>query len=131
MTDARIASGRRAEAFAASELMRNRLRVIERNVRVRYTELGIAGEIDIVAIDGTTLVFVEVKATRAGGRAGPERPALAVTPSKARRLRRLARARLSSPPPLPRFDAIRFDVVGVTLDAGGQPIGREWIRNAF
>ena len=131
MTEARIAAGRRAEDFAAAELRRRGLRIVERNVRVRYRELGIAGEIDLVAIDGRTLVFVEVKATRPGAASGPERPALAVTPRKRARLRRLARARLASAPPLPRFAAIRFDVVGVTLDRGGRPIAHEWIRDAF
>jgi putative endonuclease len=131
MTRARIAAGRRAEDYAAVMLRRRGLEIVERNARVRYAELGIAGELDIVALDGRTLAFVEVKAARVGARRGPERPALAVGPAKRVRLRRLARARLASSPPLPRFGAIRFDVVGVELDRDDRVVGCEWIRAAF
>lgn len=131
MTKARILTGRRAETLAARELERSGVRVIERNVRVRYAEWGIAGELDIVALDGRTLVFCEVKAGRAGAARGPERPALAVGPRKRVRIRRLARARLASEPPLPRHRAIRFDVVGVGFGAPDSAPSIEWIRNAF
>ena len=131
MTHARIATGRRAEEIAARELVRHGLRVLERNVRVRYAEWGIAGELDVVALDGSTLVFVEVKAGRSGTRSGPERPALAVGRQKQARLRRLARARLASAPLLPRHRAIRFDVVGVVVLPGGHLGDVEWIQNAF
>lgn len=131
MTSARIATGRRAEEVAARHLARDGLRVVERNVRVRYAEWGIAGELDIVAVDGETLVFCEVKAGRAGATRGPERPALAVGARKQLRLRRLARARLASVPPLPRYRGIRFDVVGVTFGPPDAPPRIEWIRDAF
>jgi putative endonuclease len=131
MTRARIGAGRRAEELAAHELARNGLRVLERNVRVRYSEWGIAGELDIVALDGDVVVFCEVKAGRAGATRGPERPALAVGPRKRARLRRLARARLASTPRLPGHRCIRFDVVGVTFGAPGAPPAIEWIKNAF
>ncbi len=58
MTRARIAAGRQAEELAARELMQSGMRVLERNVRVRYAEWGIAGELDIVALDGDALVYV-------------------------------------------------------------------------
>ena len=98
---------------------------------MRYAELGIAGELDLIAIDRGSLVFVEVKAGRRGGAYGPERPALAVGPQKQARLRRLARAWLASAEIAPRFGAIRFDVVGVTFDRSGRVTDFEWIRNAF
>ncbi|MGH2952986.1 MAG: YraN family protein [Solirubrobacterales bacterium] len=131
MTQARIAAGRIAEDFAAEMLARRGLDILERNVRVRYRELGIAGEIDIVAVHGRALVFVEVKAARVGARRGPERPALAVGRAKRVKLRRLARARLASAPRLPRFGSIRFDVVGVELGLDGRILDCEWIRDAF
>ena len=61
----------------------------------------------------------------------PERPALAVGARKQARLRRLARAWMSMAEPLPRFRAIRFDVVGVTFDRADRAIDFEWIRGAF
>ncbi len=70
------------------------------------------GEIDLVARDGATLVFVEVKARREG--AG-DPPQAAVTESKQRRLGQLARHYLK----WKRLGEVlcRFDVVAVTLDA--------------
>ena len=50
------------------------------------------GEIDLIALDGRTLVFVEVKALRATSLAGPERPAMAVGHRKRHKLRSLALA---------------------------------------
>ena len=95
-----------------------------RNARTRL------GELDIVALDGDALAFVEVKAGRAGRLIGPERPALAVGRRKQLQLRRLARAWLATRTDLPRFTAIRFDVVGVTYGADGSA-AVEWIRHAF
>ncbi|MGI8460209.1 MAG: YraN family protein [Solirubrobacterales bacterium] len=128
MPDRRQLLGASAEDLAASRLAGAGCRVVARNARVRYAELGIAGEIDLIAIDRGTLVFVEVKAGRAGARTGPQRPVLAVDSRKQRRLRRLARAWLASEEP-PRFEAIRFDVIGVLFGAGAPEL--EWIRDAF
>ena len=101
-------------------------RLIARNVRTR------SGELDLIAMDGEILVFVEVKAGRPGGSAGPERPALAVGRRKQLRLRRLAREWLANPR-RPRVEGVagyRFDVVGVTY-AGGRVLDVEHIPNAF
>src|SRR5918996_3356807 len=116
MTVARQRLGRAAEALAADRLSRAGFAILARNVRVRTPEVG--GEIDLVGLDGTALVFVEVKAGRAGSRAGPERPALAVGRRKQLRLRRLARAWLATASAVPRFAELRFDVVGVQVDGG-------------
>lgn len=70
--------GDEGEAAAAAFLMRQGFRVVERNARVSRI-----GEIDIVALDGATLVFVEVK-TRRDRSFGP--PEEAVTPAKLRTL---------------------------------------------
>src|SRR5918996_1371726 len=101
MTVARQRLGRAAEALAADRLSRAGFAIVARNVRVRTPEVG--GEIDLIALDGHALVFVEVKAGRAGSRAGPERPALAVGRRKQLRLRRLARAWLGGSGGPPRL----------------------------
>ena len=128
MTVARQELGRRAEALVAGALERAGARILERNVRVP----GARGELDLVAMDGRTLVFVEVKALRDSSRAGPERPALAVGPRKQVKLRAMARAYLAERRGgLPSFAMIRFDVVGVRLDARGQITEWEHIHSAF
>lgn len=95
------------------------MEVLERNVRSRL------GELDLVARDGDTLVFVEVKTRRDDAFAAPE---LSVTAAKRRKLVRLAEAylqRLPGPPP-----PCRFDVVAVLLPDGRPPEVRH-IRDAF
>lgn len=136
MTEARLRLGRAAEDETARRLSAAGFRVLARNERVRYAEWGIAGELDIVALDRGTLVFVEVKAGRLRQgdgirRAGPGRPALAVGRAKQMRLRRLARAWLASNTVPVRFSAIRFDVIGVMMDPGGRVHDYEHIRGAF
>ena len=128
VTVARQRLGRTAEELAAGRLARAGFTILARNARVRTGEL--AGEIDLIALDGGTLVFVEVKAGRAGSRAGPERPALAVDRRKQLRLRRLARAWLATAGAVPRVASLRFDVVGVRLD-GTRVVAFEHLRGAF
>ena len=107
------AAGSAAEGAAARFLARQGLEIVARNFRTRL------GEIDLVARDGATLVFVEVRmrsSTQFGG--GAE----SITPRKRARLVAAARqylARLRREPPC------RFDVV--TLDSGSP----EWLRAAF
>src|ERR1700761_9518475 len=86
MTHNRLRTGRLAEARAAEHLALLGYGMLARNARTRY------GELDIVAMDRRALVFVEVKAVRAGGSVGPERPVLWVTPRKQAQVRRLATA---------------------------------------
>lgn len=132
VTEQRLSLGHAAEDEAARRLAGQGFLIVARNERIRYAELGIAGEIDIVAMDGPTLVFVEVKAARAGARRrGPERPVLAVGPQKQLRLRRLARAWLHCRQPPRRFSSIRFDVVGIVMDSSGRVHDYEHIQNAF
>ena len=124
MTATRQLLGRRAEDQAAERLAARGYRILARNARTRY------GEIDIVAMHRGVLVFCEVKAGRPGVGAGPERPALAVDFDKQRRLRRLAAAWLVDAGPLPWFEEMRFDVIGITFNGAG-PAEVEHIRNAF
>lgn len=100
-------------------------RIVERNARTP------SGEVDLIALDGRTLVFVEVKAGRLGARAGPERPALAVGRRKQLKLRRLARELIAAGRIPIGVDGFRFDVVGVSYDRGDRVAEVEHIRAAF
>jgi putative endonuclease len=125
MTDARRRTGQIAEDLVAARLAAAGWRILERNARTRH------GEIDIVARDGRTLVFVEVKGAREGTRFGPERPILSVDARKQRRVRRLATAWMAKRRDLPPYAEIRFDAVGVTLDRAGRPTDVEHVEGAF
>jgi putative endonuclease len=112
--------GQRGEAAAARYLRRRRYKILARS-----DHFG-PGELDLVALDRTTIVFVEVK-TRQSGEAG--HPAEAVDEEKQRRLTRLAvsflkRHRLLEYP-------ARFDVIAVTWPAGKRRPAIEHIKNAF
>ena len=104
------------------------MRIVARNERTS----GVRGEIDLIALDGRALVFVEVKALRVGSRVGPERPAMAVGPRKRRKLRSLAFAWLNDHDgSVPPHGALRFDVVGVRIDATDRIAEWEHLRSAF
>jgi putative endonuclease len=100
--------GQLGEALAAGYLARRGFEILARNLRSRL------GEIDLIAREGRTLVFVEVKARR--GRSG-DPPQAAVDGRKQARLARLAAAYLARERAGDR--ACRFDVVAVTLEAEG------------
>lgn len=125
MTRTRQRLGSAAEDLVAERLTEASWEVVERNARTRH------GELDLVALDGRTLVFVEVKAGRAGSAYGPERPILSIDFRKQRRVRRLATAWMSERRDLPRYDEIRFDAIGVTYDRIGQVTDYEHLKGAF
>ena len=125
MTVRRQRLGRQAEELVAARLAAAGWEIVERNARTRY------GELDLVALDGRTLVFVEVKAGRDGSAFGPERPVLSVTPDKQRRVRRLATGWMSEQRALPRYAQIRFDAIGVSFDRAGRTVDVEHIQGAF
>lgn len=102
----RQTQGRAAEALAESFLIANGLQIVCRNWRSRR------GEIDLVARDRDTLVFVEV---RLRGRSDFGGAAASITATKRLRLVAAAEAylaRCTTPPPC-RFDAILMDRVDV------------------
>ena len=118
MSRARVILGKTGEDLACVELAKRGYEIVAR----RYRRRG--GEIDIIARDGPTIVFVEVKAR--DGRAFGE-AAEAVTAFKQRRIARLAvdymmRHRLSRCP-------CRFDVVSIHFDAVQPTI--DIFQNAF
>jgi putative endonuclease len=134
MTAHRLRTGRLAEARAGEHLGSLGYEILERNARTRY------GELDLVALDpGTSsspsrsaLVFVEVKAVRAGSRVGPERPVLWVTPRKQLQVRRLAAAWMAERRgSVPRYTQIRFDAIGVVLDRDDVVVDLEHLLGAF
>ena len=128
MTLARQRTGRRAEELVAAQLARQGWTIVDRNARPRE----VRGEIDQVALDGDALVFVEVKARRSGSAVGPETPATAVVARKRARLRGLAAAWLRGRGyDVPRHRELRFDVVGLRLDAAGELVEDEHLLAAF
>jgi putative endonuclease len=116
--DKRQDFGADGEAAAEKFLRRHRYTILERNYRCPL------GEADLIALDGSVIVFVEVK-TRAGEATGS--PFDAVDRRKQRQLVRVANYYLSRHR-LHGRDA-RFDVVGVRF-ADGQ-LHCELVRNAF
>src|SRR3954447_20285063 len=115
MSHQRIAFGKTGEDLAVEELERRGYAIVDRRWRNR------SGEIDIVARDGETLVFVEVK-TRDGAEFGDG--AEAITDAKRRRLVRLAveylaRERIVDRPC--RFDVVAVDLGGPFDSAQGRP----------
>jgi len=94
--------GDRSEARAARELRRRGYRIITRNFSCP------AGEVDIVARSGTTLVFVEVRSRTTGDVDAIE----TIDAAKQRRICRAAAAYVARTPG--SYTDIRFDVVGIT-----------------
>ena len=111
--------GQRGETAAARFLQRQGYKIVARQQENRL------GEIDIVAVDGRTVVFVEVK-TRASAGESPEE---AVGDQKQRRLTRLALSYLRSHGLLEY--AARFDVVAVTWPEGRRRPTIEHFKDAF
>jgi len=118
MSQWRVNLGKTGEDLACRELERLGYAILDRRVRFR------GGEIDIVARDGQTLVFVEVKARETGAFGGGGE---AVTMYKRRRIVQLAieyvaRRRLGD-------CGVRFDVVSVQLES--EPPSIEVYKGAF
>lgn len=112
--------GRKGEAAAARFLRRSGYRILARG------DALLGGEIDLVALDGRAVVFVEVK-TRRAAEAG--HPAEAVDADKQRRLTRVAVLWLRRHHMLDR--PARFDVVAVTWPEDARKPRIEHFRNAF
>ncbi len=115
---ARFRFGRRGERIAERHLRRFGYRIIARNYRAA------GAEIDIVAMDGDTLVFVEVK-RRTGTAAGV--PEEAVDAAKQTQIRRAAEAFVARYRAADR-DA-RFDVVAIVEDGGRRHL--QHLKDAF
>ena len=110
--------GNDGESCAAAFLQNRRHTILARNWRGRY------GEIDIVSLEGQTLVFSEVK-TRTNQKFGP--PQQAVTPAKQKRLCKAALEYICAHACADRN--VRFDVLALTKIVDGYQV--EWFANAF
>ena len=123
MTDPRRQLGALGEQLASDHLSRLGFQILERNARMR------TGELDIVAADDRTIVFCEVK-TRVA-RAEQRDPFESIHPRKQLQVRRLATRWLSEHTDRPRLADVRFDAIGITLDARGGLLRLEHLEGAF
>jgi putative endonuclease len=114
-------AGRRGEDLARRHLESQGLELLERNYRCR------AGEIDLVMLEGRTLVLVEVR-SRTSATHGS---AAATVGSRKQRRFTLAARHLMLTRPQYRRLAARFDVVAIDPTPGGGPARLTWIRDAF
>jgi putative endonuclease len=106
------AQGAAAEDLAARFLAERKLKLIDRNYRIR------GGEIDLICRDGGTVVFVEVRLRKRADYGGA---AASITPAKQARLILAAQHWLARHGEAPcRFDCVLMD---------GDNI--EWLRDAF
>lgn len=111
-------TGEKGEELAAAYLAGAGYRIVERNYRCLF------GEIDIIAWEGETLVFAEVKSRRSESYGVPQ---LAVGREKQKKISRIALHYLSEKRLC--YAPARFDVLAVMLLPQGPSI--ELIRNAF
>lgn len=103
--------------------MRRGYQILARNYRTRW------GELDIVAFDGRTLAFCEVKTRRAGGSAIT--PFDSLHARKRRQVRKIARAWLATQQRGRFAVKVRFDAIGVRLDGSGRLLSLEHLEGAF
>jgi putative endonuclease len=118
MADRLHVVGKAGEEAAVQYLRQQGYQILERNYRCRF------GEIDLIARDGQTLAFIEVK-TRRSQRFGP--PAAAVTIEKQRHLIKASQVYLSQK--RKADELCRFDVVTIEVDSQAPRI--ELIKDAF
>lgn len=111
--------GARGEKIAAAFLKDRGFRIVARNYRCPL------GEVDIVAVDEDTIVFVEVKSRSSADAADPE---VSVHHEKRRRITRAAKYFVSRKSV--HDQPCRFDVVAVVLPERGEP-EIEHFKDAF
>jgi putative endonuclease len=121
--DLRHRLGRLGEQLAAEHLSRRGFEILQRNYRTRW------GELDIVAFDGRTLAFCEVKTRRL--RPGTGNPFDAVDRVKRAQVRKMAGQWLIEQPNRPYADVLRFDAIGVTFNPAGELVALEHLEGAF
>lgn len=113
------ATGARAEEAALRYLRDRGLRPVARNFRCR------AGELDLVMLDGDSLVVIEVRYWRSNAWVDP---AVTITATKRRRLLQAASRFLQARPAFAEHP-LRFDVLALSGDLAGPAC--DWIRDAF
>jgi putative endonuclease len=120
-TDLRHALGRLGERLAAEHLERLGYRVLARRHRTRW------GELDLVVAGRETIVFCEVKTRRLGS----GDPWEALGDAKRAQVRRMASAWLAETTERPYWAELRFDAIGVVVDARGQLVRLDHVEGAF
>ena len=114
-------SGDAAEQQACQLLRKHGLKIRARNYRTRL------GEIDIIADDGDTLVFVEVRlrSNSAYGSAGES-----ITTQKQQRILRATQYYIQKEK-IAQSRPCRFDAICLTPQSGSKSAQLEWIKSAF
>jgi putative endonuclease len=123
--DPRRTLGRRGEHLAAEHLGRRGFEILERNYRTRF------GELDIVAFDGRTIAFCEVKTRRVNGSGTALPPLASLHRRKQLQVRKMALQWLAERDDRRYAAVLRFDAIGVWLDAGGRLVQLEHLEGAF
>ncbi|MFN2617150.1 MAG: YraN family protein [Thermoleophilaceae bacterium] len=125
--DPRRRRGQLGERLARRHLSARGYELLDANFRTRF------GELDIVARDRGCLVFCEVKTRLCRGPPGPFGPLTGVDGRKRRQVRRLARQWLAERGGRVGRHApeLRFDAIGVELDADGRLRALEHLEGAF
>jgi putative endonuclease len=121
-SDLRQRLGALGEQLAAEHLVHRGFQIVERNYRTRW------GELDIVAYDGSTLSFCEVKTRRLAGCGSPFE---AIHAGKQTQVRRMAASWLTERTDRPYADVIRFDAIGISFDLSGKLVSLEHLEGAF
>src|SRR4051794_34219679 len=121
MTDVRHTAGQRGEDIAAQHFERLGFEVLARNHRTRF------GELDLVAYNGSVLVFAEVKTRRTDAREPWEN----LHSVKRSKVRRMAIAWLTEATDRPFGAELRFDGVAILLDASGALVRLDHLEAAF
>jgi putative endonuclease len=132
-TDARPEVGRTGEAAVRELVARRNWQIVDHNVRWRE------GELDLIAIDGNTLVVAEVKTLVARGPNGRSAfsPFESIDRRKQNQVRMLARRWLVDEVPRKRdprqlrFNNLRFDAFAVTLSRQHEVLSIEHLEDAF
>jgi putative endonuclease len=125
--DPRRRIGALGEALARRHLEARGFELLEANFRTRH------GELDLVVADDRSLVFCEVKArVAAEASSGELGPFASIGPHKRRRVRLMAREWLATRElKESRRSELRFDAIGIELDAAGRLVSLEHLEGAF
>jgi putative endonuclease len=122
--DPRHQLGRLGEQLAAEHLARCGFQILERNYRTRW------GELDIVAFDGQTLTFCEVKTRRLASGAEVT-PFEAIRARKRARIRKMAGCWMRERRDRAFAAVVRCDAIGVTFDRTGRLVALDHLEAAF
>jgi putative endonuclease len=118
MLNKRQQFGKKSEFIAVKHLKKHGYRILEQNYRNKL------GEIDIIAMENDTIVFVEVKARRSDHFGNPK---YAVTPKKQQKISMVALSYLKNTSS--KAEKARFDVVAISSEKETPQI--EIVKNAF